>query len=382
MKAMAIIGSAFGDEGKGRMTHVFASQAKGPSVVVRYNGGPQAGHTVVREDGVGHVFHHFGSGTLDGSATYLSRFFICNPLLWIGENKDLGQYVEPKFYVDPASPITTPYDMLINREVERARGSQRHGSCGYGVNETVVRLCEGKFPLFAWNMECKDFAEKVRAIRDVYLPNRLASLGLVPSDNLRQACASSLLFDEFMDSAAAFHTAARPMLASELERWNTVIFEGSQGLCLDETFRFFPHVTRSRTGLPNIVTICESAGISELDVVYVTRAYTTRHGHGPLPTEDASLSYKDATNVENEWQGSLRFGCLDIDLIGEAVRGDRKKRGNLKVKFSLAITCMDQVGDNVAIHHKGVICRVSRDELARIAAKACGMKQVYLSWKA
>jgi adenylosuccinate synthase len=381
MKAIAVIGSAFGDEGKGRMTHVFAAQSKEPAVVVRYNGGSQAGHTVLCDDGAGHVFHHFGSGTLDGAATYLSKYFICNPLIWIGEHNDLSQYVNPKLYVDPASPITTPYDMLINREAERARGAKRHGSCGYGVNETVTRLCEGDFPLFAWHLECKDFANRVRAIRDGYLPKRMEALRLIPSDNMREACASDRLWDEFMDSAAKFHRVAIPMIPVELSRFENVIFEGAQGLCLSEDFRFFPHVTRSRAGIPNIAEICAQASIEEIEAVYVTRAYTTRHGHGPFPTEVSGLEYNDPTNVENEWQGAIRFGDLDIDLIQETVKGDLQKRGDLKVKCSLAITCMDQVGEHVQANYQGKIQNLKRDDLPKIVAKAVGAKQVYLSWK-
>lgn len=381
MKAIAVIGAAFGDEGKGRLTHVFAAQAKGPAVVVRYNGGPQAGHTVIRDDGVGHIFHHYGAGTLDAAATYLSKYFICNPLLWIGEQKDLGQYVEPRLYVDPASPITTPYDMLINRESERARGVKRHGSCGYGVNETVVRLLDGKFPLFAWHLERKDFVDRVKAIRDDYLPKRMETLRLIPSENMREACDSKRLWDEFIDSAIQFHKVAIPMIASELPRFETIIFEGSQGLCLAEDFRFFPHVTRSRTGLPNIVEICEQAGIADIEAVYVTRAYTTRHGRGPFPTEVPGLAYDDPTNVENEWQGAMRFGHLDIDLVQEAVRGDMKKCGHLKVRCSLAITCMDQIRDQVTVNIKGKIQNIESPKLPEVVAKATGAKQVYLSWK-
>lgn len=77
--AIAVIGAGFGDEGKGLMTDYCCQRPK-YTTVVRFNGGAQAGHTVVTPDGRRHVFSHFGSGTLRGAATFLSRFFICNPI--------------------------------------------------------------------------------------------------------------------------------------------------------------------------------------------------------------------------------------------------------------------------------------------------------------
>ena len=364
------------------MVHTFASQAKSQCIVVRYNGGCQAGHTVVTDSGLVHIFHGLGAGTLAGAATYLSQFFIANPLVWRPEHNDLQRKgANVKLYVHPDTPLTTPYDMLVNREAERARGANRHGSCGYGVNETVERLCNSPYRLFVRDLRQKDFGQRVAAVRDEYLPKRMEQLRLIPSENMREACGSEKLFDDFMAACELFYRETTPLLPMELHRWETVIFEGSQGLCLDEEFRFFPHVTRSRTGLPNIVELCTEAGIKDLEAVYVTRAYTTRHGHGPLPTEVLGLSYEDQTNGENEWQGAMRFGCLDLDLIQEAVRGDLKKAGKLRVRPSLAITCMDQVGPQVTVQYQDRQQQIPRDDLPRIVAKAIGAKQVYLSWK-
>ena len=142
MNVTAVIGANFGDEGKGLMTDYFSDKK---TVVVRHNGGAQAGHTVVTPDGIRHVFSHFGSGTLAGAATFLGPRFIINPLLWkkeLGILKKMG--FDPKvFYA--GGLVTTPYDMLINEEIERSRGDGRHGSCGVGINETVTRHYSEKF---------------------------------------------------------------------------------------------------------------------------------------------------------------------------------------------------------------------------------------------
>ena len=81
MKISVVIGANYGDEGKGLATDYLASQGT-KSLVVRFNGGAQAGHTVVTPDGCRHVFHHFGSGVFAEADTFLSKFFIVNPILF------------------------------------------------------------------------------------------------------------------------------------------------------------------------------------------------------------------------------------------------------------------------------------------------------------
>ena len=81
--ARVVIGAQFGDEGKGRLTAHHVVEVGDDAIVVRFNGGAQAGHTVVAPDGRRHVFSHVGSGALTGAATYLSRFFVANPILFL-----------------------------------------------------------------------------------------------------------------------------------------------------------------------------------------------------------------------------------------------------------------------------------------------------------
>jgi adenylosuccinate synthase len=382
MKIIGVVGAAFGDEGKGRMIHHFASQSKSPCIVVRYNGGAQAGHTVVTDDGRSHIFHHFGSGTLDGADTYLSEFFLVNPILWQAENEDLLTKVKqtPKVFVHPSAPLTTPYDMLINRELERRR-KKKHGSCGYGIAETVQRMCASHCQLSVQDIRTRSFFDRVKELRKEWIPLRLSQLKIKdPSDNFVKACASDALLNDFMVNSVKFVQSTTPLLNIELTKWETILFEGAQGLCLDESSRFFPHVTRSRTGCDNIMEICGDIDCNDIEIVYVTRAYTTRHGEGPFPTEGNDLTYTDMSNVKNEWQGSMRFGCLDLDTIQEFVRKD-KKSIDVKCKRSVAITCMDQVGPVVDIQYKKQRKKIRIENLPKVVANALGAKQVYLSWK-
>jgi adenylosuccinate synthase len=377
MQAIAVIGANFGDEGKGRLTDHFAAQA--PAVVVRHNGGAQAGHTVVTPEGHRHVFSHFGSGTLAGRPTFLSHFFIVNPFLFVREARLFPGI--PEVYLDPSAPLTTPWDMLINREVERARGHGRHGSCGYGIGETIARLMDGHFKTTAADMaDPSRLANKLQRIHAEWVPKRLAALGVsTPSDWFTKG-ADPALVDQYLADCAVMHRACVPMLAFELsQRWDRVIFEGAQGLCLDEEHHFFPHVTRSRTGIANVGTLCRIADIDEVEAVYVTRAYLTRHGAGPLPTEDPGLSHPDATNVPNEWQGSIRFGHLDLDLLAESVNADVPKADTTGVRVSLAITCLDQVGDDVVVKQGGRPMSVKTGDLPVIAMQATGASKVYTS---
>jgi len=311
--AQVVIGTNYGDEGKGLITDFLADQTE-KALVIRHNSSAQAGHTVVApaQDGTPerrHVFHHIGSGAFSGASTFLSRFFIAHPML-LGEEltalDTLG--VTPTLYVDPRTPVAVPYDVILNQLAEEARGTDRHGSCGIGFSEAVERNLRPRFALTV-----RDFAkpewvfDRLRAIRDGWLPRRLEPGELPPGQP---------------------------------------IFEGAQGLLLDEDGADFPHVTRSKTGLTNVARIAQEVEINHLDVTYVTRAYLTRHGAGPLENElhDVPKGVTDPTNRPNSFQGSLRFAWLNIDLLAERIKSDLAFRAQgITATAQLAVTCLDQI---------------------------------------
>ncbi|MDB5032990.1 MAG: adenylosuccinate synthase [Chlorobi bacterium] len=378
-RATVVIGAGFGDEGKGLMTDYHCARQPG-AIVVRFNGGAQAGHTVQRHDGTRHVFHHFGAGMFAGAGTFLSRFFIVNPLLWQRETIELSEpgQVPPRLLIDREAPMTTPYDMLINQELESARGASRHGSCGIGINETINRC---RHPdLATWVRDIEHPAAlraTLLAIRD-HVPVRLAADGVgKPSDLAARVLASDAVIENFMGIAGHMRDAAMLTDVAMLAMADAVVFEGAQGLLLDEHHRFYPHVTHSRTGLPNVAAIAGEIGIAELDVTYVTRAYATRHGAGPFPTEDPGMSFPDPTNVPNEFQGDLRFGALDLDLMKQAIDNDATP--GFTLNRTLAITCMDQMPDNVRVRLQGVDRVVGRDMLPELVQAAVGIPVGYLS---
>lgn len=327
--AKVVIGANWGDEGKGLLTDYYADA---DSLVIRFNGGAQAGHTVCAPDGRRHVFHHIGAGSLRGASTYLSRFFICNPLMFNEERYTLG--TSPRVFVDPRAVITTPYDMMLNQMMEEARGTERHGSCGLGINETMVR---SKHPEYRIEAAHDPSDHWLLSIRDKWVPQRLLELGLTPSEAWSRRVSSDAVIEQFVDAWTRFRDAV-VISGGVVASWRgQLLFEGAQGLLLDQDHYFFPHVTHSHTGLTNVDMIARENAVDVLDVTYVTRAYTTRHGAGPFPGEDHALRFVDDTNMPNMWQGSLRFGWLSLHLLAESVTADLK-RTTLPVRPQLGMT--------------------------------------------
>lgn len=269
----AVIGANYGDEGKGLVTDYLSG---GGTLVVRFNGGAQAGHTVVAPDGCRHVFHHFGAGTLRGAATFLSRYFILNPILFGRERRELeGKGVRPRVMLDGCSPITTPYDMMLNRAAERARGSGRHGSCGLGIDETLQRHARRVFRLClndvlpsggGWTRRCEEaLREALRRIRSDYVPRREATLGICGAVE-RQCDSEEAIIGHYISDVAEMVGGCDVGCFEEtlaVRRWSGVIFEGAQGLRLDMESPDFPHVTHSKTGLANVMALMRSAALRE-----------------------------------------------------------------------------------------------------------------------
>jgi adenylosuccinate synthase len=122
------------------------------------------------------------------------------------------------------------------------------------------------------------------------------------------------------------------------------VFEGAQGLLLSQdNTAMAPHLTHSYTGMRNVRELCQSAGIDKLDLYYVSRTYLTRHGAGPLPGEDAALTYADDTNMPHSYQGVLRFATLDYDALMQRCSTDAGA-----TPFRLVLTHCDQEAPKVA----------------------------------
>jgi adenylosuccinate synthase len=401
--ARAVIGAGYGDEGKGLITDFLAAVKAHETLVVRYNGGAQAGHTVVAPDGRRHVFSHFGSGALAGARTYLSRFFVANPLLFLQERAQLqaigvsGAPLRP--FIDERTLITTPFDMLINQIAETSRGAGRHGSVGIGFGETIERNLLPQFGLAAGDLFGAEHDVRLRlsrlltGIRTEWVPRRLAQLALAPSSARNDVRAlltlieSSVLAERWISDTVMFSKGLELSSVDPLRhasRLGSLVFEGAQGLLLDQDRGAFPYVTRSNTGLKNVLVLAAEAGIDTLEAIYVTRAYATRHGTGPFAHETVGPPYpgvRDDTNIVNDFQGSLRFGRLDLDLLAGSIANDLAdaRTSAVRVSIGLALTCLDQTGGrNEVIVGGGQRC-LSEAALVQLLREKTGLGRLFVS---
>ena len=328
MIARAVVGANFGDESKG-LTVDYICATQGAGIVVRFNGGCKAGHTVVMEDGRRHVFQHFGAGSFRGIPTYLSQYFIVNPIAFYDEKERLGKLgLSPLVFAHPECLVTTFADMIINQELETRRGKDRHGSVGLGVNETVERsgVPELKITMAdIWN-GAKSLERKLVDICTKYATFRIGK----PIENPEN------MISAFVAGCADLANELNPL---GITQCRDPVFEGAQGLLLDQNNKeFYPHVTRSNTGVKNVRALCAQAGIDNIEAYYVSRTYLTRHGAGHLPGEDPRMSFYDDTNKSHKFQGKLRFAPLDYVSLWKRVSEDFGSS-----KYKLVLTHMDQL---------------------------------------
>jgi len=303
-----VCGLGFGDEGKGSVTDLLCSpRYPGRAhAVVRFNGGAQAAHNVVTSSGRHHTFAQFGSGTFTpGVRTHLSRFVLVDPLALAAEAAHLASVgvggALGLLTVDREAVLATPYHQAANRARELARGGGRHGSCGMGIGETA-RYALGHpadAPRVADCAAPRTLARKLARLRD-----RLADeLGVLDGPDVADLC----------DAYRAF--AARvPLVGAgylrRLMRAGPVVFEGAQGVLLDEWRGFHPYTTWSTTTFANAGTLLAEAGQTALRLG-VVRCYMTRHGPGPFVTEDPTLEFPEPHNRYGAWQGAFRTGHFD-----------------------------------------------------------------------
>lgn len=384
-RAFAVIGAGYGDEGKGLMTDYLAASTAA-DVVVRTNGGAQAGHTVTAPDGRRHVFSHVGSGAFAGTPTHLSRHFVVHPMFFNDEAEEVRALRgSVSLTADPRAAVTTPFDIMVNQIVEDHRGNARHGSCGMGFGETVERSLDADMSLTVADLHVGGarLAARLGAIRRLWVPERLRRLGVerIP-DRFRPLLADDAISLHFIDDCERF--AAGVAMRGDATLSGTVVFEGAQGLMLDQDYGHFPHVTRSNTGVTNMASVALEAGIGEIAAHYMTRAYTTRHGAGPLAHDGTPTGYADIvdpTNMPNDWQGSIRLAPLDVDVLAAAVRHDLSRvPAGVRVTASLALTCADQLRDAATVFAGGAERTVKAASLPRFLAGNSGIPVSHVSY--
>lgn len=374
--AYAVIGANWGDEGKGLAVDAISARliSEGAKpVVVRSNGGGQAGHTVLDSRLGRHIFSQVGSGFLAGARSHMSKFFVFEPTKAEREVRDLKRLsgIFPELSIDPRALVTTPWDMMINQAAEMSRGktmSGPHGSCGMGFGETIERSEKG-FALTVADLHEDGLESKLRRIMSEWAPQRMSAMAGETPESMKAAMASEQMLRDWVRGARSGASYYDLFDDAALGREDEVIFEGAQGLALDMFMGEFPHVTRSRTGAFNMSEICREAGIGNIDILYMTRAYATRHGAGPMPYEGehGAIRLIDPTNIPNAWQGSLRSGGLDAKGTGKRISADiDAAEGNaVMISARIGISCVDQlIGpamiDGMEFAQEGVVDAISR----------------------
>lgn len=316
MNIKVVTGANAGDEGKGMVAYTLAKEAASRNekvLSVLYNGGVQRAHTAN-----GQVIHCTGTGDLAGGTTYYDERFVVDPIaLWLSQTR---------VYIHPNCRVVLPCDVIANREKEIARGSAKHGSCGMGIFECVKRNKHSK-----WKLCASELYRTFSLYRDVsFIEHEL--LGRWSDDLVYN-------LDNFMRAAqyvSKYCTIAK--LENIASDYDTLIFEGGQGLLLDQgNMDDFPFLTPSSVGSLNIADTIRSLAPKSTDVFYVSRSYMTRHGVGPMDAEckkeDINPDIIDATNIRNDWQDELRFGYLDTDKLYHRVQADFSRYENAKLNM-------------------------------------------------
>lgn len=353
--AHVVVGLGFGDEGKGTMTDFLCREYEA-DLVIRYNGGAQAGHNVVTEEGRHHNFSQIGSGAfIPGVRTLLSQYMLCNPISLAHEasalSPKIGEHALKNHFIDYRAPIITPFHVASNRLKEWARGRSRHGSCGKGVGELAYDLVNHSDDVIRAR-DIHDHAKTSRILSSIQERKReeIIRLGVelnkVPDFliELAQLLISQDEIGKIADAYKAFSSHFNIITEKTVNKMvcnSRPVFEGAQGVLLDEWHGFHPYTTWSSIVPDNALKIINDSGFSgEIEVVGVTRSYATRHGNGPFVTENLMSSniFSGEHNTTNDWQGPLRVGGADGVMLRYAL--DCIK-GYFKGSISIAITHLD-----------------------------------------
>ena len=352
MRTIAVIGKNFGDEGKGFTCSRLASSLKN-ALIIKHNGGGQAGHTVEDPKGKWRFIHHqIGAGAEYHVPTLFADSFMPDLFQLGKEVKDFTELFgfQPILYSEKNVRVTTVEDVLLNMGAEVARGKNRHGSCGMGIEECVQRNAAGYGitveELAGWSKQ--DLVDRLKQIRKEYTGRRAKILGIYPSNPYYEMLNNETVLENFVIEVKENVKLLKLVDADRiwLEEFQHLIFETGQGLLLDQDNEAYaPHLTSSKTGIHNSAIFLEKRGLSLEEAIYVTRPYVTRHGNGPLPCEVDPSELpgvgEDLTNRPNEWQGTLRYAKHEsLEAFFAPVLRDRD-----------SVDCLERMGETKRPKH-------------------------------
>ncbi|WDE04963.1 adenylosuccinate synthase [Thalassomonas viridans] len=280
-KNVVVLGTQWGDEGKGKVVDLLTDKAK---YVVRYQGGHNAGHTLVI-DGEKTVLHLIPSGVLRENVKCLigNGVVLCPKALMkeITMLEERGVPVRERLLISDACPLILPYHVALDNAREKARGNKAIGTTGRGIGPAYEDKVARR-GLRVGDLFCADsFAAKLKEIMEYH--------NFVLTTYYK---AEPVSYEEVLADAMAVADTIKKMTADVAEILDqarladeAIMFEGAQGTLLDIDHGTYPYVTSSNTTVGGVATGC-GFGPRNLDYVLgITKAYTTRVGSGPFPTE-------------------------------------------------------------------------------------------------
>ena len=320
MACVVVVGTQWGDEGKGKIVDLLAEFA---DVIVRFQGGSNAGHTLVVK-GEKFVFHLIPSGILHkGKRCIIGNGVVVDPQVLIQEIDGLKEkgYLQDdsQFLLSEEAHVIFPYHKMIDKGRERIRSGEI-GTTGRGIGPAYEDKASRDGIRFVDFTEEEIFRKKLEenlAQKNYYLSHVLGEeeLELEP------------LYQEYMNYGKRLHTHitnTSHFLAQEIKKGGKILFEGAQGSLLDVDHGTYPYVTSSSTVAGNA---CAGAGIGPTQIDLVTgicKAYTTRVGGGPFPTELSDEIGEMLREKGGEYGATTgrprRCGWFDAVVVNHAVR--------------------------------------------------------------
>ena len=342
MANVVIIGTQWGDEGKGKIVDLLAEFA---DIVVRFQGGNNAGHTMV-VDGEQFISHLVPSGILQGKECMLGNGLVVDPEVLIEELDYLagkGIACGPEILkVSDRAQVIMPYHKAIDAGREKKKGDKKIGTTGRGIGPAYEDKATRCGIRFADLIDSEGFAELLKIVaaeKNIYLKELLGEEPVNVDDILQQ-------YLSFADRLAPHVADVSPTLGKAIKNGRQILFEGAQGTHLDIDHGTYPFVTSSNTVAGN--ACCGSGvGPKQIDaVVGIVKAYTTRVGAGPFPSElfDDIGEYIQSKGAEfGATTGrKRRCGWLDTVILNNAVR--------LNGLTGLTITKLDVLGGLDQLH--------------------------------
>ena len=315
-----LLGLQWGDEGKGKIVDVLTSKY---DIIARFQGGPNAGHTL-EFDGIKHVLRTIPSGIFHKNAiNIIGNGVVIDPVVFQKEIEGLAKFnmdVYAKLFISRKAHLILPTHRLLDAASEASKGKAKIGSTLKGIGPTYMDKT-GRNGLRVGDIELEDFKERYRALADKH-EAMIAFYDVELQYNLKE------MEDEFFaaveDLKKLTFIDSEEYLNKALKEGKSILAEGAQGSLLDVDFGTYPFVTSSNTTAAGACTGLGIAPNKVKDVFGIFKAYTTRVGSGPFPTEDFEEAGQTMAKVGNEF-GSVtgrarRCGWLDLVALKYAVQ--------------------------------------------------------------